>query len=704
MIMKIVAILFLSMISITREGFTQNKTLNVMPYPLEVTQGKGNFRINEELTITINSAQDDKIAEDAANRFLIRLRKKTLVYFNQERVELNKVIGNSILTIQVASKATPWVGIDESYKLSVTTNNIFLKSNTTIGALRGFETLLQMVSADKEGYFIPTAEIVDKPRFKWRGMLIDVSRHFLPIDILKKNIDAMTAVKLNVLHLHLTDDDGFRVESKLYPKLHQLGSNGRYYTQSELVDLVKYASDRGIIIVPEFDLPGHSRSWFAGYPELASAPGPYKPGPRFTFDPDAPRSQLAEAVTSAPTPTIDPTREEVYQFLSNFFGEMTNIFPGPYFHIGADENNGVAWKNNPQIVKFMDDHDMKDTHELQSYFVSRIYEIFKKHDRTMIAYQEAYSENLPKDVIFQAWIAPEGPMKAVSPVEIAEKGNTTLINTGFYLDLFLPSHVHYLNSEIPDNPGKNVWGGEAALWSELVDEYSFEARAWPRAASVAERLWSPSNITDIEDMYRRLYILSDELEAIGLNHRLNARRWLSILANGTSIDAPSMVCEILAPFKGYMRLAISMMQTANFKYETVPLVNLPDFVEVDSEVEWKFRNQVGLYLKDRNPNVKKEIENQLKKWKEASLNVLEQIAVAPNLKILETYSERIIKATEIGLQALEGTLQEAQKEEATKQLRAMKLRTDVVEIRILDEIEALVNGKLEELSTTNQMY
>ncbi len=694
---KIILTVFSLMLSLTFNGFAQHKTLNVMPYPQKVNQGEGRFRIDSEFSIFLASDAEDKLVEDATNRFFIRLRRKTLTYFRQEKVELNQVLKNIKMTVQVESKALPSIGVDESYQLLVTTDHILLKSNTSIGALRGMETLIQMVLADEDGYFIPVSEITDAPRFKWRGILVDVARHFIPIEILKKNVDAMAAVKLNILHLHLTDDEGFRVESKLYPKLHQMGSNGRYYSQNELIDLVKYASDRGITIVPEFDLPGHSRSWFAGYPEFASAPGPYKPGPRFVFDPDAPREELAKAVNSAPTPTIDPTREEVYEFLDKFFGEMTNIFTGPYFHIGADENNGVAWRENPKIVQFMNDKKMKDTHELQNYFVSRVYEILKKHNRTMLAYQESYSENLSKDIIFQAWIAKEDPIEAVAPFEIAEKGNTTLINTGFYLDLYLPSHVHYLNAEIPTEVNKNIWGGEAALWSELVDENCFEGRAWPRTASIAERLWSPVNITNIEDMYRRLYILSDELEENGLNHRFNAKRWLSVMANGTSLDAPQMIYEVLAPYKGYRRLASTMMLPANYKYETIPLVGLPDIVDVDSEVEWKFRKNIRLYLKDSNPNAKNEIENQLKKWKVASLQLEQQIEVAPNLMKLKTYSDRINTAVEIGLKALEGKMDETEKEGAIKQLQSMKLRTDAVEIRILDEIEALISGKLTEL-------
>ncbi|WP_346857923.1 beta-N-acetylhexosaminidase [uncultured Draconibacterium sp.] len=697
-------LIFLMMLPFTFAGFAQNRVLNVMPYPLEVTWEEGNFRIDQEFSIAIDGTFDDKLVENAANRFLSKLRSKTLIYFNQERIEVNQRLDKAKFSIQIEESSVPAIGVDESYELLVTSDRIQLKAKTTQGALWGLETLIQIVAADENGYYIPAVKIVDEPRFMWRGMLVDVARHFLPIDILKRNIDAMAAVKLNILHLHLTDDEGFRVESKLYPKLHQMGSNGRYYTQTELVDLVKYASDRGITIVPEFDLPGHSRSWFAGYPELASAPGPYKPGPRFVFDPNASREALGEAVKSAPTPTIDPTREEVYEFLDNLIGEMTNIFPSPYFHIGADENNGAAWRLNPDIAQFMEDNEMKNTHELHVYFVKRVNELFRKYNRTMLAYQEAYSEDLSKDIIFQAWIAKGDPMEAVSPFEIAGKGNSTLINTGFYLDLFFPSHVHYLNAEIPAEVNENIWGGEAALWSELVDENCFEGRAWPRTAAVAERLWSPATITDIDDMYDRLYNLNNELEELGLNHRLNAKRWIKVWANGTSIEAPYSVYECLAPFQGYRRLATTMMMPANYKYETVPLVNLPDLVEVDSEVEWQFRNQVKQYLENNNPDSKTQIENQLNKWKEASILLQKQITVAPNLMVLKTYADRIIRASVIGLLALDGNMDETEKEDALQQLQSMKLRTDVVEIRILDEIEALISGELEALSATYRMY
>lgn len=675
-----------------------------MPYPKDLKSADGQLRITPAFSVSVASAKDDKLLEDAANRFLFRLKGRTGSTVKQEWAVLNQIVDKPTLSINVKNKAAMTLGVDESYRLNVDSERIELSANTTIGALRGLETLFQIISADASGYFVPGCSVDDAPRFKWRGMMVDVARHFLPFSILKKQVDAMAMVKLNVLHIHLSDDDGFRVESKAFPKLHELGSNGRYYTHAELKDLVKYAADRGIMIVPEFDSPGHTRSWLAGYPELASQPGPYKPGPRFQFDENAKQADLMKAVMSGPTPTIDPTREEVYKFFDKFFAEMASIFPAPYLHIGADENNGAAWNSNPKIVEFMKSKGMKDMHELQSYFVKRLYDILKKYNRTTLTWQEAYAESLPKDVIVQAWIAAGGFMKATPPLEIADKGNQVIISTGSYLDLFLPAHVHYLNPNIPSEASANVLGGEAALWSEIVDENSFETRAWPRAAAIAERLWSPASKTDVDDMYQRLYQLSDRLEEMGLNHRLNIRRMLSQLSNGTNINAASTVLETLAPYKGYRRLAGTMMQPMYLKYESNPLVGLPDFTEVDSETEFEFRKLISQYLKHNDQSAKKEIEAKLNQWKEASSKLTLQTRLAPNLKSIDIFSSRVSTAADIGLNALNGSLDAAKKAELIKQLQSMKLQNDVVEIRILDEIEALINGNLQPLPANYSMF
>jgi hexosaminidase len=549
-----------------------------------------------------------------------------------------------------------------------------------------------LVDADEQGYYLPEVKINDAPRFKWRGMMVDAARHFLPVDVLKRNIDAMAVVKLNVLHLHLSDDEGFRVESKIFPKLQQFGSNGQYYTQAELKGLINYAAARGIMVYPEFDLPGHSTSWLAGYPELASAPGPYKPGHRFNIKPGTPMQDAVKTIMQSATPTLNPTKETAYQFLDKFVAEMATVFPSPYFHIGADENNGEAWKNNPQIVQFMREKGMKDVQELQAYFVRRMYAIVAKHNKTMIGWEELYDSSLPKNVIVQVW----GAMgtKRAQPLQIAENGNPVLISKGFYLDYFYPAYFHYLNPNIPSAANPNLLGGEAALWAELVDENSFEGRAWPRTAAIAERLWSPENVNDVDDMYRRLFTLNDRLEEGGLNQRSNAERMLTALCNGQDVQNTMLVIQTLAPARGFGRLMAQFTAEERTKYQKVPLVDLPDLLSTDTKQAWQFRQWVQSYLVTKDTLQRDVIVNQLMNWKKAALQIPSLVQAAPNLAEFAAYAAKVAQAADIGIQVLEKSPDENTKAAMLEKLKAMKNRGDRMEILILPEIEALVTGIL----------
>src|SRR5262249_54536200 len=184
-------------------------------------------------------------------------------------------------------------------------------------------TFLQLVDVSSDGFAAPAVTIPDRPRFPWRGLMIDVARHFAPIDVLKRNLDGMEAVKMNVFHWHLTDNQGFRIESKKFPKLHEMGSDGLYYTQDEVRDVITYARDRGIRVIPEFEMPGHSTAMFVAHPELASAPGPYQ----------------IERRWGVMDPAMDPTNEQTYKFLDQFINEMAKLFPNQFFHISGDEVN-----------------------------------------------------------------------------------------------------------------------------------------------------------------------------------------------------------------------------------------------------------------------------------------------------------------------------------------------------------------------------
>ena len=261
----------------------------------------------------------------AVERFLDNLRRQTGMPPLDMKVT-DAAQAKLVVHSERASKAVQELGEDESYSLEISPAGAKLDAATPLGIMRGLETFLQLVQTTSDGFAVPAIAIQDKPRFPWRGLMIDVGRHFIPLDVLKRNLDGMAAVKLNVFHWHLSENQGFRVESKKFPKLQEMGSDGLYYTQDEVRDLIAYARDRGIRVVPEFDMPGHSTAWFVGYPELASGPGPYQIERKWgVFD-----------------PAMDPTQERTYKFLDGFIGEMAKLFPDQYFHIGGDEVNGKA--------------------------------------------------------------------------------------------------------------------------------------------------------------------------------------------------------------------------------------------------------------------------------------------------------------------------------------------------------------------------
>jgi hexosaminidase len=334
--------------------------------------------IDGSFRVALEGYQEPRL-EAAAARLLRRLSLETGIPF---RGGLENEPGKATLVLECdhAGEAVQSVREDESYQLDVTPQQARLTAPTPVGALRGVETFLQLVELDAQGFSAPAVRITDRPRFPWRGLMMDVSRHWLPAEVLKRNMDGMAAVKLNVLHVHLTDDQGFRIESKNHPKLHELGSDGHYYTQTQMTELIAYARDRGIRVVPEIEMPGHSTSWYVGYPELAGGPGPYQIERKWgIFD-----------------PTLDPTREETYAFLDSLIGEIAALFPDEYLHVGGDEVNGRQWDTNPQIVAFKKAHGMKDNADLQLYFNRHLLPMIQKHGKKMIGWDEIFHPDPPQ--------------------------------------------------------------------------------------------------------------------------------------------------------------------------------------------------------------------------------------------------------------------------------------------------------------------
>lgn len=687
--------------------YAQATTLSLMPVPAKLVLGNGNFLIRNTFTVSVKGDATDTVLYKAVNRAYQLLNRETGLVFTQKYITTSARSDSASLQVVVKSKAKLSIGIDESYELSVDHDRVKLVAANTIGALHGLQTLLQLEYRDDSFSYFPFITISDTPRFKWRGIMIDVARHFISFEELKKNIDAMEAVKMNVLHLHLTDDEGFRIESKLFPLLHEKGSNGEYYTQAQLKELVHYAGERGIIIVPEYDLPGHSQSWFAGYHELASQPGPYRPGLRMQWQMEhqaiAPMKSggIADMIANMVAPTFDPTNEKTYEFLGRFIGEMSAIFTSGYIHIGADENNGMAWKLNPAIMTWMNKHNMQSTGELQRYFVQRMYDIIKKNHRQLIGWEEIYHNRLPSDAVVHKWIPGNNEMiKSYGTVDEFAKNHPVLISEGFYLDLFLPAYIHYNNPGLTGIQNNNLWGGEAALWTEQADNGNFDGRLWPRAAAVAERLWSPASINDVDDMYNRLFVISHELDERGLNHIANYQRALRMLAHGESVEALQTFTDVLAPVKGYRKIMSSLFKPAQFAYQTTPLTAVSDIVFTDSETKRKFRNLVKVYLEHPDKNIEEQIRGYLQTWQQNDSILNACLHRDQRLKDVAEHSKNLAAAAAIGLEALDRTGKGTSNDTAwvkqkTASISAYSKPVAETEIAVLPEIRALVTGKLD---------
>jgi hexosaminidase len=442
----------------------------------------------------------------------------------------------------------------------------------------------------------------------------------------------MAAVKMNVLHLHLTDDQGFRIECKSFPKLHQLGSGGQYFTQEQIRDIIAYADNRGIRIVPEIDIPGHTTSWFVGYPELASGSGPY----------------TIEHNYGKLIPAMNPANEGTYQFLDTLFKEMAAIFPDEYMHIGGDENNGIEWDANNEIQEFKKANNLPDNASLQAYFNKRILKILTKYGKKMIGWDEILQPGLPKTIVIQSW-QKKGLINAV------HDGFPVIFSTGYYIDLMLPAEVYYQNDPIPTATSltaeqKNlILGGEATLWSELVTAENIDSRIWPRTAAIAERLWSPDTVKNVSKMYEKLDRISIQLEELGLTHEKNYEMMLRRLTGSYDITALKTLTDVLEPLKFYFRISSKETQ-----YTTgSPLTHVVDAVRADARVARKFNALVDVYLE--NPNSKQissEIKSYLKLWAVNHELLKAVIQKSPVLKEIEPHSAHLAVIAKIGLEAI----------------------------------------------------
>ena len=650
----------------------------LMPEPQVLQVGAGNgLLITAHLTIAADAPPSDSLRA-TMQRMRARLQDQTGVRLDDG----SPTAKNATILFHVANVAEtqPRLGEDESYSIDVNSTQAIVNAKTLFGAYDAMETLLQLVQADRSGFFIPPIHIEDEPRFPWRGLLLDPGRRFLPVAAILRTLDGMAAVKLNVLHLHLSENQGFRMESKSFPKLQEQGSEGFFYSQAEMRQIIAYAAARGIRIVPEFDIPGHSTSWLVGYPFLASAAGPYHVEHEFgIFD-----------------AAIDPTRESTYEFLDRFFGEMAKVFPDEYVHIGGDESNGKQWQANPEIRQFMKLHGLSDTKALQAYFNKRVQGILRKYGKKMVGWDEVLHPDLDPDVVVQDWHGVEFLTNS------ARQGHNGLLSQPYYLDHTYSAAQMYLADPIPQGANltaeeaKRILGGEACMWGEMAGPETIDSRIWPRSAAVAERLWSSQQLRDVDDMYRRLQVESLRLDALGLQHLSGPQRLLRQMSGKVETPALDTVIATLEP------VDFSERRRREHPTQDSSLSNLVDAAVPDPPLKYSFSRLVDVYLHSPDEQTHARSLDQLRRlfqsWIESGSSVTEFAASHPRLQPGDGRYAQLSELGHIGQYALnayekKSTGKETQKNEALT-LQSLKSQPDesLTKFVILDPLLVLVNA------------
>lgn len=513
--------------------------VDIIPAPKSVHRQSGEFTLDSRTRIIV-----DETAKAAGDYLAERLR--TATGFELPFLVQSSPSPGSRTIVLTSRKAKPDLGA-EGYQLEVKRSSVLIRAPQSAGAFYGVQSLLQLFPASifspqtvaSAKWTAPCVSIEDQPRFPWRGMLLDVARHFFTPQELKQVLDGLALHKINVCQLHLTDDQGWRVEIKKYPRLtevgawrksigfnldpkssHTYGPDGRYggfYSQEEIRDLVKYARARHITLVPEFEMPGHASAALAAYPQYSCSGGPY-----FT---DMSAGVFAGVFCAG--------NEETYPFLANILSELTGLFPGQYIHIGGDEVTKENWKGCPRCQALMRREGLRTEHELQSYFVRRIEKTLNAQLRHLIGWSEIREGGLPQNATVMDWIG--------GAVEAASAGHDVIMTptSHCYLDYyqsrnrtneppaigaFIPLQTVYYFEPIPKELDpkfqKHILGAQGNLWTEYIPSLKqVQYMTYPRLCALSEVTWSPASSRDWFDFVRRLNTHCARLEQLGINYR-----------------------------------------------------------------------------------------------------------------------------------------------------------------------------------------
>ena len=531
-----IGIIFLSAF-FTSNGQADTHPISVIPQPVSIEKGAGDFIVTNATAIEISSANTDvkRIAASLSKKIMLAAGLGIMVNFTNKASAASGIIRLSLISDPALGK--------EGYKLNVTPKTIVISANEPAGLFYAVQSLYQLLPKEIEGkniaknikWTVPACSITDYPRFGWRGLMFDVSRHFFTKAEVEQYIDAMVKYKFNLLHLHLTDDEGWRIEIKGLPRLTEVGAwnakrvgyfgtfatppadeprtFGGFFTQDDIKELVQYAKERFVNILPEVDVPGHSLAAIVSYPELSCTPGAENYHVRSGEEiMDWSHGQPPVALIDN---TLCPANEKVYDFLDKVMTQIAQLFPFEYIHVGGDECPKNYWEKSDAIKTLMQKEGLKNMEEVQSYFEKRLEKIVESKGKKFMGWDEILEGGLAPSAAVMSWRGMKGGIEAAKM-----KHEVVMSPTDFtYIDYMqgdavIEPHVYetlrlnktYQFEPVPDGvESKYIKGGQANLWTEQVYTIRHaEYMTWPRALAVSESVWSPKEKKDFDNFSKRV--------------------------------------------------------------------------------------------------------------------------------------------------------------------------------------------------------
>ncbi len=523
-------ILFLLLLLTITTANGQNSRINLIPQPVEMNQLKGSYQLKSATSIGFNKAEGRQVAEMLTHS----LNRPTGFSLKAQQSK------SCVIQLNLNDKENPQLG-KEGYILESSSRGVVIRANQPAGLFYGTQTLLQLLPKEieskeviKANWSIPAVKIVDYPRFAWRGLMLDVSRHFFTKDEVKQYIAEMAKFKFNTFHWHLTDDNGWRIEIKSLPKLTQIGAwrvervgqfgalatpkagepttYGGFYTQNDIKEIIEFAKERNVTIVPEIDVPGHSMAAVAAYPELSCTKDTStKVNPGSSFSDWYGNGTFRMLVDN----TLNPSDEKVYEFLDKVFTEVAALFPNPYIHVGGDECYKGYWKENEGCKSLMKKLNIRHVEDLQGYFMNRLEGILKAKGKKLLGWDEILEGGISPEATVMSWRGIKGGIEAaqmghdvvMTPTTFAYldfcQGDPT-VEPPIYSNLRVSKCYSY--EPIPEGvDAKYILGGQANLWTEQIPTFRYaEYMTYPRAWALSEVFWSQKEKKDWANFVPRL--------------------------------------------------------------------------------------------------------------------------------------------------------------------------------------------------------